>query len=301
MTATDPMTHLGLILPNYGSALEPRALIRATRAAEDAGFDSGWLTDHVLVPRDIGPIYGTIAEALVTLGFLLGSTERIRIGVSALIVPLREPILTLKQLITADYLSGGRVLTAVAAGWLEGEFETLGAPYDDRGRRLDSWMDLAIESFAVSPGMLKPAWVTTDGGWMAPGPISPAGPELWVAGVSRATLRRAAKTGVWHPVALTVDELETMAAGFRKLRPDGRVMLRIGIYNSEVPDPEATDERGRPAIGGPPEWIAEHLRRYLDAGCDGFVLNLDHQRPDLETRVERFRRDVLPLLERAEA
>lgn len=297
MTTGTTMPHVGLILPNYGTRLEPGALIRATQTAEAAGFDSGWLTDHILVPRDMAPIYGTIAEALVTLGFLLACTERIRIGVSALIVPLREPILTLKQLITADYLSRGRVLTAVAAGWLEGEFDTLGASYKDRGRRLDSWIELAIESFSATPGMLKPGWVTTGGGWMAPGPALKAGPELWVGGVSRNTLRRAAKTGVWHPVALTVNELQSKAADFRQLRPDGRIILRIATYLSEIPDPDATDERGRPAISGPPEWIAENLGRYLDEGCDGFVVNLDHKQPNLEERIERFGHEVLPLLE----
>ena len=60
--------HVGLILPNYGDGLDREALVRAARAAEEAGFDSGWVTDHLIVPEEHAPIYGTIAEALVTLG-----------------------------------------------------------------------------------------------------------------------------------------------------------------------------------------------------------------------------------------
>jgi alkanesulfonate monooxygenase SsuD/methylene tetrahydromethanopterin reductase-like flavin-dependent oxidoreductase (luciferase family) len=125
--------------------------------------------------------------------------------------------------------------------------------------------------------------------------VRPGGPELWVAGVSRATLRRAEKTGVWHPVALEPDELRSMAAALRERRPDARVVLRIGV--SFAAEPAAgRDERGRHAIAGPPEWIAERLSEYVEAGADGFVVNLEHERPGLEERVRRFAEEVGPLL-----
>src|ERR671931_1113430 len=135
--------HLGLILPNYGGGLATARLASAAVAAEDAGFDSGWVTDHLIVPPEHAPVYGTIAEALVSLGFLAARTERLELGVSALVVPQRNPLVALKQLTTLDLLSGGRIVTAVAAGWMEGEFETLGADFESRGRRLDGWIRLA--------------------------------------------------------------------------------------------------------------------------------------------------------------
>src|ERR671932_2828257 len=109
--------HLGLVLPSYGEALEAERLAGAASAAEAAGFDSAWVTDHVLVPGEHAPIYGTIAEALVTLGFLAARTRTLELGVSALVVPQRHPLVALKQLTTLDFLSGGRIVTAVAAGW----------------------------------------------------------------------------------------------------------------------------------------------------------------------------------------
>jgi len=275
--------HLGLILPNYGDALEAERLARVAIAAEEAGFDSGWVTDHVIVPPEHAPIYGRIADALVSLGFLAGRTRRLQIGVSALVVPQRNPLIVIKQLATLDFLSGGRLVTAVAAGWMEGEFRLLGADFEHRGRVLNEWLELAQSAF--------------DGGedWLDPPFVRPGGPELWVAGVSQATLRRAARTGVWHPVALPLDELRPMAEELREKRPDSRVMLRIGVYLQDEAAPVA-DERGRHAIAGPPEWIAERLAEYLDAGCNGFVVNLDHQAPDLEDRVHRFAADVWPLI-----
>jgi alkanesulfonate monooxygenase SsuD/methylene tetrahydromethanopterin reductase-like flavin-dependent oxidoreductase (luciferase family) len=282
--------HLGLILPNYGEGLDAERLAAAAVAAEESGFDSGWVTDHLIVPPEHAPIYGTIAEALVSLGFLAGRTNRLQLGVSALVVPQRNPLVALKQLTSLDFLSGGRIVTAVAAGWMEGEFALLGAAFERRGRILNEWLELAESAFAQMPGRIEEL-----DGWLAPPLVRPGGPELWVAGVSRATLRRAAKTGVWHPVALPPDELRRMAAELREQRADSRVILRIGVYVQDEPR-TGTDERGRHAIAGPPDWIAERLAEYLDTGCDGFVVNLRHESPDLEERVAEFAAEVRPLL-----
>ena len=288
--------HLGLILPNYGENLNLERLVAAAVAAEEAGFDSGWVTDHVLVPPEHAPIYGTIAEPLVSLGFLAAHTSRLDLGVSALVVPQRNPLVALKQLTTLDLVSGGRIVTAVAAGWMEGEFEVLNADFERRGRLLNEWLDLAASAFAQMPGRVvyEGDFFSVDG-WLAPALVRPGGPELWVAGVSRATVRRAARTGVWHPVALTPGQLAPLAAELRERRPDSRVILRISVLLLREPD-HGRDERGRHAVAGPAEWVVERLREYVDAGCDGFVVNLEYDRPGLEERVREFAEDVAPAL-----
>jgi alkanesulfonate monooxygenase SsuD/methylene tetrahydromethanopterin reductase-like flavin-dependent oxidoreductase (luciferase family) len=288
--------HLGVILPNYGPALTAEGLADVAVAAEDAGFDSAWVTDHLIVPAEHADIYGTITEVLVSLGFLAARTERFELGVSALVAPQRNPLVALKQLTTLDFLSGGRIVTAVAAGWIEGEFANLGADFEGRGRLLDEWLELAASVFQQMPGRVRYEGSTLSvDGWMAPALVRPGGPELWVAGVSRATLRRAARTGVWHPVALPPPELQSMAAALRARRPDCRVVLRLGVYFEREPG-GGRDERGRHAVAGPPDWIVARLREYVDAGADGFVLNLDHQQPGLEKRLRRFADEVMPQL-----
>jgi alkanesulfonate monooxygenase SsuD/methylene tetrahydromethanopterin reductase-like flavin-dependent oxidoreductase (luciferase family) len=289
--------HVGVVLPNYGQAFDPGRLASVARAAEEAGLDSGWLTDHVLPPASHAGVYGTVAEALVAVGYLAGGTQRIRLGVSARIVPQREPLLTLKQLVTLDVLSGGRLVTAVAAGWMAGEFQTLGASFRDRGRRLDDWLDLVGDLQRQAPGpVAADGPIPVSDAWLAPAPTRQEGLELWVAGVSRHTLRRAAKTGVWHPVALPPRELRSMAAAFRAEVPEGRVMLRLGVSLQERIEEAATDERGRHAVAGPGRWVAEQLNDYVEAGADGFVVNLDHQAPGLEDRIGRFAAEVRPML-----
>jgi alkanesulfonate monooxygenase SsuD/methylene tetrahydromethanopterin reductase-like flavin-dependent oxidoreductase (luciferase family) len=280
--------HLGLILPNYGESLEPDRLASAALAAEEAGFDSGWVTDHLIVPAEHAPVYGTIAESLVSLGFLAARTQRLALGVSALVVPQRNPLVALKQLTTLDLLSGGRIVTAVAAGWMEGEFALLGAGFERRGRLLDEWLELAVSAFEQMPGrvVFEGEFFSVDG-WLAPALDRPGGPELWVAGVSRATLRRASRTGVWHPVALPPGELRELAGELRARRPDSRIVLRVGVSFRSEPE-TGRDERGRHAIAGPPESVVESLLEYVDAGCDGFVVNLDYDRPGLDERVLEF-------------
>jgi alkanesulfonate monooxygenase SsuD/methylene tetrahydromethanopterin reductase-like flavin-dependent oxidoreductase (luciferase family) len=287
-----PPLHIGLILPNYGERLDVERLVGAALAAEEAGFDSGWVTDHVLVPPEHAPIYGSITEALVSLGFLAARTTRLQLGVSALVVPQRNPLVALKQLATLDFLSGGRVLTAVAAGWMEGEFAVLGADFEHRGRALNHWLRVAASAFEQLPG---PVHFDSGEGWLAPPLVRPGGPEIWVAGISPQTLSRAALTGVWHPVALPPDQLGPMAEELRERRPDSRVIPRVSAYFQDEPQ-RGVDERGRYAVAGPPAWIAERLAAYVDVGCDGFVLNLDYDAAGLEDRVWRFAQQVVPSL-----
>jgi alkanesulfonate monooxygenase SsuD/methylene tetrahydromethanopterin reductase-like flavin-dependent oxidoreductase (luciferase family) len=78
-----------------------------------------------------------------------------------------------------------------------------------------------------------------------------------------------------------------MAGELRERRPDGRVVLRLGVALGDAPR-AGRDERGRHAIAGPPEWVVERLLEYVDAGCDGFVVNLEYDRPGLEERVAEF-------------
>lgn len=250
-----------MILPNYGTAVGAERLASVAVAAERSGFDSGWVTDHLVVQAEHASNYGTTAEALVSL----------------------------------DFLSGECILTAVTPGWMEAEYDSLGVDYEGRGRRLYEWLEMAASVWEQMPGHVRYAKgeLRVDG-WMDPAPTGPGGPELWAAGVSRATLRRAEVTGIWHPVALPPDE-RVMAALLRARRPDSRVILRIGVYVAPSAA-YAKDERGRHAVAGPSEWVASRLSEYVDAGCDGFVLNLDHQSPGLEERVRHFAEEIAPLL-----
>jgi alkanesulfonate monooxygenase SsuD/methylene tetrahydromethanopterin reductase-like flavin-dependent oxidoreductase (luciferase family) len=289
--------HLGVALPNYGEQVSPRNLVETLQVAESQGFDSAWMTDHVAVPEHAAPIYGNITEALVTLGFAIGHTTSLRLGTSALVVPQREPVLALKQLHSLDYLSGGRLVTVVAGGWIEEEFELLGTSFADRGRRLDGWLDLVRDAQQQVPGPIEHSGIVDmHRHWMSPAPARDGGLELWVAGGSAAALRRAAGLGTWHPVAHTPDAVREGAEKLRAQRPDAAVVHRVGVSFADAPDEDGRDERGRYGIAGPPDWIASRLVEHVKAGCTGFVVTLEVFRPGLAERIDRFAREVWPVV-----
>ena len=293
MTEERPL-HLGIALPNYGDQTSSKAIADALSAAERGGVDSAWVTDHVAVTKDHAETYGNITEALVTLGFAAGLTDRIKLGVSALVVPQREPVMAFKQAVSLDFLSGGRLILAVAAGWLEEEFRLLGTDLKGRGGKLDSWIEFAETMNGQMPGPASHSGlVEMHDMWMAPAP--PSGSiEMWSAGNSGAAIRRAAHLGTWHPVAQPQDRIAQLAEKLRGQNPDARVVDRLGVTFTGEPDESGRDERGRPSISGPPEWISEQLSSYVRAGCDGFIVMLDIQEPGLDERIERFAREVWP-------
>ena len=84
--------HFGVILPNYGLDSSPEGIRRTTELAVELGFDSVWTTEHIIVgPEAIDP-YGRVYDPFVTLGWIAGWTERIGLGTSILLVPLRHPL-----------------------------------------------------------------------------------------------------------------------------------------------------------------------------------------------------------------
>jgi alkanesulfonate monooxygenase SsuD/methylene tetrahydromethanopterin reductase-like flavin-dependent oxidoreductase (luciferase family) len=106
----------GVILPNYGPQAGRLATLDTALAAESLGFDSAWLTDHLAVPESDGEAYTPIFEAVTTLAYLAASTGSIRLGISALVLPQRNPYEIGKQMASMDVLSGGRVMLAVGIG-----------------------------------------------------------------------------------------------------------------------------------------------------------------------------------------
>ncbi len=175
---------------------------RLAREIERIGFDQLDMFDHVVMGhpapgRTKGPYppQMPILEALTTLAFVAGVTERIGLGTEVLILSQRQPVLVAKQIATLDTLSNGRVRLGVGVGWQEAEYEALGVPFNARGARMDQaiallrscWRDASIESTSKHFPMHAIA--------MEPKP--PQGDKLpiWIGGGSAAALERVGKLG----------------------------------------------------------------------------------------------------------
>src|SRR5260370_3518785 len=108
------------------------------RIAEQAGFDALFVCDHLCIPPDqTEGSGGRYLDVLATLAFIAGATDKIRLGVSVLVVPYRPAVLTAKQVATIQELSGERLILGVGVGWMKPEFAALGVDIHLRGAITD--------------------------------------------------------------------------------------------------------------------------------------------------------------------
>jgi probable F420-dependent oxidoreductase len=189
--------HFGVILPNYGADSSPDTIRRVAENAEELGFDSVWVTEHIVVgPAAVEP-YGRVYDPLVTLGWIAGWTERIGLGTSIVLVPLHNPIHLAKEVATLQELSGGRVSLGVGVGWHKDEYEFMGVEFDGRGRRADEELRIMRALWSGERDFDGEHWSFHDATFE---PRPSTQPEIWVGGSSPRALRRARELGdVWHP------------------------------------------------------------------------------------------------------
>jgi probable F420-dependent oxidoreductase len=221
--------HFGVILPNYGKDASPDAIRRTAKTAEELGFDSVWATEHIIVgPEGVDP-YGRVYDPLVTLGWIAGWTERIRLGTSIVLVPLHNPMLLAKQVATLQELSGGRFTLGVGMGWHKDEFDFMGVEFKNRGRRADEAIRLMRALWSGERDFEGEHWSFHDA-TAEPHP-SPQ-PEIWVGGSSEPAIRRALELGdAWHPSRGSDPEHVRQV---KEQHPELRVIPRTAAGNVEA-------------------------------------------------------------------
>src|SRR5438132_6415666 len=140
---------LGMYVRNMGPQSTRPTLLACARAAEAAGIDDLWVTDHIAIPPDDAEgSDGRYLDPLATLAFLAGVTTRVGLGTSVLVVPYRPPLPTAKLVSTVQELSGGRLLLGVGVGWMAAEFRALGIDLGRRGRITDETLGFLDRCFA---------------------------------------------------------------------------------------------------------------------------------------------------------
>jgi len=133
--------NFGVWVPNCRHLATPEIIRSTAIRAEQLGYDSVWVSDHVVVPHANVVNFGeTIFDPLVTLGVVAGATSRVRLGTTVLIVPYRNAVVTAKMISSLDALSGGRVVFGIGAGWVAAESAALGVPFAERGAMTDEYL-----------------------------------------------------------------------------------------------------------------------------------------------------------------
>jgi alkanesulfonate monooxygenase SsuD/methylene tetrahydromethanopterin reductase-like flavin-dependent oxidoreductase (luciferase family) len=208
------MVELQVVLPDESATMPPERLVELAVAAEDLGYGTAWLPDHLLPPGEFGPTYGGVYEPLVTIGYLAAQTTRIRLGTSVLVLPMRSPYVVAKQAATLHRLSGERLILGLGAGWDATEFAAVGASFSERGRLTDEGLDIIRSLFAGEDrgGVFEPKL-------RAPLPIM-------IGGTTGPALRRAARFGdEWQGLGL---DGSGFAAAVARLRSLGDRSVKVG-------------------------------------------------------------------------
>ena len=170
----------GLHLPNAGPFANGPDILRVARAAEELGYHSVWLFDHLFTPKNLESKYPYMPDGsypmlpefpfydpVSVMAALAGATERIKFGTRVLIPTYRHPVVLAKELATTDAIAGGRMILGVGAGWMAEEFDAVDVPISNltsrvrqdvlnrTDRRQRSWDHSSLmEPFYFNPGNL---------------------------------------------------------------------------------------------------------------------------------------------------
>jgi len=205
---------VGVVLPTYRALAGAENIARAAALSESVGFDSVWVTDHVVVPTASVEAFGpTFFEAMTVMSYVAGITTKVKIGAAILIVPYRHPLLLAKMLATADQLSGGRVIFGAGLGWLETESSLMGVPHRRRAKTADEALAVMRACWeSEAPEFHGEVFDFADFHF-APRPHAGRRLPILIGGASAASMKRAARLGDgWVGDGLTFEELEVSLA-----------------------------------------------------------------------------------------
>ncbi len=286
--------NFGVVLPTFGPDASRLAIIDTALAAERLGYDSVWVTDHLALPQADSARFGRIFEALTTLSYLAASTSRLRLGISTLVLPQRNPVEVAKEIATIDALSGGRVIFTAGIGWSEGEYTNLGQNFKNRARRMDEALKVLRTIWrAGSAASFQGDFYRFTQAVISPPPVQSGGPPLWVAGNSPAALKRAVYyADGWHPTSLGAEKTAEQLSAVKPLL-GGRpftVCSRLHIAFTSQTD-------GKP-LSGTPEQIRGQLQAYKQAGVDYVILYFEAESAgERERGMQLFQKEIVPGLD----
>ncbi len=299
--------NFGIILPHFATFPSKAATLAVARRAEELGYDSVWVTDHIGIPEQYVPRFGAVFyEPLTTLAYVAAHTSRIRLGTSVIILPYRNPLFVAKAIATLDQLSDGRVICGVGTGWCPEEFEALGVSFKERGARATEYLRIMKAIWSSDRPVFEGRYHKFSRISLLPRPKQEPHPPIWVGGKSEAAMRRAAELGNgWHPNFSSLDELAVTIPQFQKFaREKGRDPSTLTIClrgHVQIHDRNEAWSEKYPMTGSV-AYIVENLRRYRAVGVSYVVIDLFYGLPELAREtldsvllaIERFQAEIAP-------
>jgi probable F420-dependent oxidoreductase len=325
------VSRFGVFLPSFiwdeDGAERARGIVDFARQAESLGFGSIFITDHLLTARQLYSV--SFLEPLTTLSLVAGVTDRIKLGTSVIVLPIREPVSLAKQIATLHFLSAGRFILGAGIGWYEPEYRATGVSKSDRGPRTDEILDImvpllegrrvtysgrfySIEDVEIEPRATGRPEVWIGGGSQLADPASPEAPCF-----AEAVKRRILRSEGWIPrptcppddIRRDWEELQVF------MTQNGRDPSTLTVAHENfmhfVPTQDSqaarrdqhaaflrvmSTERGpnyleQVYLFGTPEEIVESLQARVDAGVEQFMIHT--MTPD-PAQLEQWVEHVIP-------
>jgi len=311
----------GFNAPTAGPLSAADALAEICRGGEAMGYDYATFSDHVVIPTEIDSTYPYSAtgefpagaragrhEQLTEIAFIAGMTSKLRLVTSVMVVPHRPAVLTAKILSTIDVLSKGRLTLGIGAGWMEEEFEAIGAPpFAERGAVTDEYLQVFRELWTQDEPRFAGKYTRFDKIIFEPKPVQRPGPPVWVGGESGPALRRTARMADgWYPIgtnpAFPLDSLTRFRGGLDRLakaanqvgRDPKTIALIYRVSGFGTPGP-ATAGDGQPRLfAGDPDSIIADIRALRDLGVSSMDFGFPGTTPaEVLGHMQRFRTGVL--------
>jgi len=334
MTTTDRTPNIerfGVFLPSFvwpGDGSErARGVIDFAREVEDVGFDSIFITDHLLAAKQFYSV--SFLEPLTALSLVAGVTERVKLGTSVMVMPIREPVLLAKQLATMQFLSNNRIILGAGIGWYPPEYAATGVKKSERGARTDEILEIIVP-------LLEGKTVTYDGNFYSIKdvliePTPSERPEVWIGGGSQladpgspdlprfveAVKRRILNAEGWVPrptcppedIARDWDELQTYLTDHGR-DPSEVVVAHENFYHfvgtqngakareeqhkamlKVMSEARGADYLEKVYLFGTPDEVVESLQARVDAGVQSFMLHT--MTPD-PSQLEQWGTHIIP-------
>lgn len=297
--------------------------VESAQLAEELGFHSVWMGDHVALPEEspgsISPIGGplrrhypprpNILDGAVVMGAIAANTKRISMGPSVLIAPYRHPLSDARQFATIDYLSGGRLILGVGAGWMKEEFEALGHDFHARrGKVLEECIEIYDLAWREGVVRFDGEFYSFERMGVFPQPVQRPRPPIVVGATAPRTARLIGRRADGFVPLLTRaacrptdfdalrDEIKVGAEGSGR---DTSEIAMLGLTSFRIADKHDEEAKRRPRwnFGGTAEQILEDLAAYAEHGYAMLIMAPicpSQTYAEFQEQAEWLGREVLP-------
>jgi probable F420-dependent oxidoreductase len=220
---------IGFALPQMGSLIAPENIEKATRRAEELGYDTLWVLDRLLWPvkprapypagdGSLPTVYKNVLEPLETLTFAAAHSKRIGLGTSILNLPWYNATLLARQLTTLDVLSGGRLRVGFGIGWSPDEYEAAGAPWKERGKKADELVQAIKTIWTTDPVEFSGKYTKIAKSHIGLKPVQKPHPPIYMAAYTPGAMKRTAReSSGWMPVGVPISAIGQMYDGIKQM------------------------------------------------------------------------------------